>query len=52
MHLSVIKAILQALEHFKVIHFKQENTDYRIRRDAGVRQVFVDEELSRYCEQC
>jgi hypothetical protein len=37
MHLSVIKAILQELEHFKVIQFKLENTDFQIGRDAGVK---------------
>jgi len=48
MHLSVLQAILLELEHFKVIQFKQENTDFRIRRDAGVKQALVDYELSRY----
>jgi hypothetical protein len=37
MHLSVMKAILKELEHFKVIQFKQENTDFQIGRDAGVK---------------
>jgi len=48
MHLSVIQAILQDLEQFKVIQFKQENTDFRMCRDAGVKQALVDYELSRY----
>jgi hypothetical protein len=48
MHLSVIQAILQELEHFKVIQFKQENTNSRICRNAGVKQALVDYELSRY----
>ena len=37
MHLSLIQAILQELEHFKAIEFQQENTDFRLHRDAGVK---------------
>jgi len=48
MHLSVMEAILQEMEHFKVIQFKQEDADFRIRRDAGVKQALIDYELSRY----
>jgi hypothetical protein len=47
MHLSVATAILEEHGHIKVIQFKQENTDFQIHRDAGVKQASVNYELSR-----